>query len=633
MRWIIILCSTLVLATAEQRTVEPGPAAGRRHAPIKVPMGTAAGLIPPCGQPGLQPCCTPHPTAGCQDPICCQAVCTFDKFCCQGEWDTFCAQNAQVLCAGLCCSSDPECRNPDPCVVGFCEPLLQECVYKPLPPDAICETDGDLCTQEACNNAGTCVLINDINDSCLRPVSPCAGGEFCDPALGVCVPLPPAPPGTACDLDGLPCTLEECDGLGDCLPIGSTDHCESACPFCNGPCDPKTGLCPCAEARQDGLWSQDIWNLPGPNPYPDNNGGIPNLGAVVAGVGVLLDLSVEIVSLCVLDLGTLRPLQELGPGGRHVTVIGPEGILIANGGSLLVSGAQIIDATAGAVTVGGAGTYSADPDAGGPVSALLTAGTLEIIEGDPGGLMNLSGQMDAESLGNFIMDGATYDDKGDCTPPDLILSDAAAVAVAGDFIMQNAASVTHTSSAAMTLVGSFVNQGVFPQFFDFAGRLLMSRTGSQNFENGGEDRGRCATGFVDNFAIGTLELIAGTHVNIVDVFDNQQDGETTCDEALYVDQLIVGSGATLSTLGCPVYYRALTNGGSIPGLGTDVREIVKADLNGDCVVNAADLAQLLGAWGPCDPPCPPTCPEDLNGDCTVNATDLAQLLGAWGSTD
>lgn len=53
------------------------------------------------------------------------------------------------------------------------------------------------------------------------------------------------------------------------------------------------------------------------------------------------------------------------------------------------------------------------------------------------------------------------------------------------------------------------------------------------------------------------------------------------------------------------------------------------DLNGDGVVGAPDLAQLLGSWGPC--PAPPTgCPADLTSDGTVGAADLAQLLGSWG---
>ena len=47
-----------------------------------------------------------------------------------------------------------------------------------------------------------------------------------------------------------------------------------------------------------------------------------------------------------------------------------------------------------------------------------------------------------------------------------------------------------------------------------------------------------------------------------------------------------------------------------------------ADLNGDGVVNGADLAILLGQWGGSGS-------ADLNGDGVVNGADLALLLGAW----
>ena len=50
-----------------------------------------------------------------------------------------------------------------------------------------------------------------------------------------------------------------------------------------------------------------------------------------------------------------------------------------------------------------------------------------------------------------------------------------------------------------------------------------------------------------------------------------------------------------------------------------------ADLDGDGSVSAADLAILLGSWGPC-----PGCPADFDGDGSVGAADLAQLLGSWG---
>lgn len=59
------------------------------------------------------------------------------------------------------------------------------------------------------------------------------------------------------------------------------------------------------------------------------------------------------------------------------------------------------------------------------------------------------------------------------------------------------------------------------------------------------------------------------------------------------------------------------------------------DFDGDCAVGAFDLAQLLGAWGPCPDPCEPgnpcdTCQADADGDCNVGAFDLALLLGSWG---
>jgi endonuclease/exonuclease/phosphatase family metal-dependent hydrolase len=52
---------------------------------------------------------------------------------------------------------------------------------------------------------------------------------------------------------------------------------------------------------------------------------------------------------------------------------------------------------------------------------------------------------------------------------------------------------------------------------------------------------------------------------------------------------------------------------------------VPADLNGDGVVDGADLGTLLASWGPCD-----GCPADLNDDGAVDGADLGTLLAAWG---
>jgi YVTN family beta-propeller protein len=61
---------------------------------------------------------------------------------------------------------------------------------------------------------------------------------------------------------------------------------------------------------------------------------------------------------------------------------------------------------------------------------------------------------------------------------------------------------------------------------------------------------------------------------------------------------------------------------------TTVTVPLSADINGDGVVNAADLAQLLSEWGP-GGSAPAGTRSDLNEDGLVNPADLAQLLAEW----
>ena len=51
------------------------------------------------------------------------------------------------------------------------------------------------------------------------------------------------------------------------------------------------------------------------------------------------------------------------------------------------------------------------------------------------------------------------------------------------------------------------------------------------------------------------------------------------------------------------------------------------DLNGDGIVNGADLALILASWGAC-----PGCPADLNGDGVVDGGDLAFILANWNNS-
>ena len=72
------------------------------------------------------------------------------------------------------------------------------------------------------------------------------------------------------------------------------------------------------------------------------------------------------------------------------------------------------------------------------------------------------------------------------------------------------------------------------------------------------------------------------------------------------------SGSGIASHAIPPQY--LFHGGSIS----------PADFNRDGLVDATDLAALLGAWGTNNPN------FDINQDGLVDATDLSMLLVAWG---
>lgn len=89
----------------------------------------------------------------------------------------------------------------------------------------------------------------------------------------------------------------------------------------------------------------------------------------------------------------------------------------------------------------------------------------------------------------------------------------------------------------------------------------------------------------------------------------------------------ISTDGSLVQIGPPVG----TQGTSPEGVATwDPRGALPcpADLDGDGAVTGADLATLLGSWGPCPDKGP--CAGDLDGDGAVGGADLAALLAAWG---
>ncbi len=476
---------------------------------------------------------------------------------------------------------------------------------------------------------------NGIPDECeIDENSPAPGGPFfcmvnCDPD---------------CNENGIP---DECD-IVDCPPeTPACDDCNlngvpDECDIARGGSDDGNGdgvPDECIEATGAGDWSGDIWGLGGdyPDNDPKNPSGVPDLSVTLDGedLAVFADVTVEIPSLRLLNAASLAVTQDGEQG--DLTIFDPNGVFDGNlliQGTLNIGGERVIDA-AGTVTIGTGGVYKSIFGFEVPNSGDLLADEIVV---RCGGSLRLEGTMHLGTEGNIILQDSEDDDKGDCTPPDFEGGDDSNAAVGGDFKIQGPANIDYNSTQPLLLGGDFDNHSTDAEIFDWSTGGILLNGPLHTIEAAGEDRGRWPAGLVDNFAIGTLTLAAETTVQVVDTFDNQQDGSAACDETLYVDTCVLETGAILLTNGCRVYYNELFNDGSIPGLGVDVLEIlepVPADFNGDGVVDAFDLATLLGHWGDCPEPCAPgdpadTCATDLNGDCVTEAFDLAMLLGSWG---
>ncbi len=194
-------------------------------------------------------------------------LCTIDE--CDGAGS--CVTVDHVMCPG----------STGPCDAGQqCEPATGVCVNLPDPPFATpCEVDGDLCTIEHCDGAGACVVFDAVD--CPGPSGDCDGGTACTPATGACDPLPEVPADTPCERDGNLCTIDVCDGFGQCVNQGDVE-CDNPVPPCEAGemCNPNTGLC---EALTDPAMGtscdldMDLCTID----QCDGNGMCVNVGAVV----------------------------------------------------------------------------------------------------------------------------------------------------------------------------------------------------------------------------------------------------------------------------------------------------------------------------------------------------------------
>lgn len=108
-----------------------------------------------CG-PGNGDCGLANGTRGCEDTECCSTTCAVDEFCCDVEWDEFCACGATGLCSGDFTACGPEAGS---CATANGSPGCDdvECCNALCAVDTFCccNTWDSICVEEA---LGVCLL-------------------------------------------------------------------------------------------------------------------------------------------------------------------------------------------------------------------------------------------------------------------------------------------------------------------------------------------------------------------------------------------------------------------------------------------------------------------------------------------
>lgn len=213
------------------------------------------------------PCSPPSPVC-CEDINQCKAECCSDADCpsngvfCDGvevcvngtcvSPGSPCSGGAEVCCEtlGSCkaeCCSNADCQAPNPPCEGgeVCNLTTGLCVtQQDAPVSTPCEADSSLCTVDHCDGMGQCVFLSNV--ICQSPNPPCEGGEVCNPSTGLCVAQPDAVLSTPCEVESPPnlCTIDHCNGSGSCVQL-STVVCLPSVGECDAGahCVTSTGLC------------------------------------------------------------------------------------------------------------------------------------------------------------------------------------------------------------------------------------------------------------------------------------------------------------------------------------------------------------------------------------------------------
>jgi len=449
----------------------------------------------------------------------------------------------------------PDCNhngNDDRCDLNcgpYCPPpcgTSADCNHNGVPDE--CEPD--------CNANG----IADECDIAACPDRVCVGGVI---------------PGASCttDVDCFPggiCALYWAGGCQDCNSNGIPDGCDIAA---GTSLDANLNGIPdeCILSGAGVNWSDPIWGLPTPAPYPDNIN--PNAShdwhvTPLTPIDLFLDVTVQIDSLHLLNGSTLRVTQT---GAVDLTIKSPGNMVIE--GNLYVAHDRVISVPGGTVTVNPGGVYMKDPSTaaarGGTASAAIFPAGLTLNSCAPPcvirSAVDLTQFMSATVNGDLKIDGVLAAN-GSCessfeggvaggyTPPIVRVKDHASIGILGNLVLMGAANVIvdpivdpiDPHMTPVTISVDFDNQSMRPDCFSCRhGGFLFNGSSEQHFEVGSTDVGPVGSVTGREFVIGAVEVATGSKVKFRNDFDNNGLGQASCEEALYVEKLTLKASSTI----------------------------------------------------------------------------------------
>ena len=126
--------------------------------------------------------------------------------------------------------------------------------------------------------------------------------------------------------------------------------------------------------------------------------------------------------------------------------------------------------------------------------------------------------------------------------------------------------MTVSPSSSLTVGGNLLGNTQNPVLFNPQGTVTLNGAGTaaapELLEAMSADLGSVSTGFINNFAYGTLILGSNTYVKLVNQSANSP-GSTA--EAVYANSLVIPAGTTLNLNGLNLYVRDLQNSGTVTG--------------------------------------------------------------------